>query len=59
MLGDRKDEWLAARFGDLGYGDIDGICRAARACRLEASRKTSSGLLTHSDEQGARIKASA
>src|ERR1700677_589916 len=29
MLGDRKDEWLAARLDDLDYGDIDGICPAA------------------------------
>jgi hypothetical protein len=34
MLGDRKDEWLAARLEDLGYGDIDGICKAARAYHL-------------------------
>ena len=27
MLGDRKDEWLAARLEDLDYGDIDGICK--------------------------------
>jgi hypothetical protein len=25
ILGDRKDEWLAARLEDLDYGDIDGI----------------------------------
>ncbi len=30
-LGDGKDEWLAARLEDLDYGDIDGICAAARA----------------------------
>src|SRR5205807_2125195 len=30
MLGDRKDDWLAARLEDLDYGDIDGICAAAR-----------------------------
>src|SRR6266851_4530328 len=30
MLGDRKEEWLAARLEDLDYGDIDGICAAAR-----------------------------
>jgi hypothetical protein len=30
MLGDRKDQWLAARMEDLDYGDIDGICQAAR-----------------------------
>jgi hypothetical protein len=31
MLLDRRDEWLAARLEDLDYGDIDGICNAARA----------------------------
>ncbi len=41
MLGDRKDEWLAARLEDLDHGDIDGICNAARAYPLKASRKTS------------------
>jgi len=30
MLGDHKDEWLAARLDDLDYGDIDSICKAAR-----------------------------
>ena len=35
MLLDRKDEWLAARLQDLDYGDIDGICRAARVYPLE------------------------
>jgi hypothetical protein len=39
MLGDRKDAWLAARLEDLDYGDIDGICRAARAYRLEGIKK--------------------
>ena len=39
MLLDRKDEWLAARLEDLDYGDIDGICRAARACPLEGIKK--------------------
>jgi hypothetical protein len=34
MLGDRKDEWLAARLEDLNYGDIDGICTAARVYPL-------------------------
>ena len=42
MLGDCKDEWLAARLEDLDYGDIDGICAAARASRWWASRKTNS-----------------
>jgi hypothetical protein len=39
MLGDRKDAWLAARLQDLDYGDIDGICRAGRAYRLEGIKK--------------------
>jgi hypothetical protein len=39
MLLDRKDEWLAARLQDLDYGDIDGICRAARAYPLEGIKK--------------------
>jgi hypothetical protein len=39
MLGDRKDKWLAARLEDLDYGDIDGICRAARAYPLEGIKK--------------------
>jgi hypothetical protein len=30
MLGDRRDEWLAARLEDLDYGDIEGIERAVR-----------------------------
>ena len=29
MLGNRKDEWLAARLADLGYGYIDGIAGGA------------------------------
>jgi len=39
MLGDRKGEWLAARLEDLDYGDIDGICAAARAYPLLGSKK--------------------
>src|SRR5262249_8015892 len=39
MLGDRKDEWLAARLEDLDYGDINGICAAARAYRLDGIKK--------------------
>jgi hypothetical protein len=39
MLGDRKDEWLAARLEDLDYGDIDGICTAARVYPLEGIKK--------------------
>jgi hypothetical protein len=34
MLGDQREEWLAARLDDLDYGDIDGICAAARAYPL-------------------------
>ena len=39
MLGDRKDEWLAARLEDLDHGDIDGICRAARIYPLLGVQK--------------------
>jgi hypothetical protein len=39
MLLDHKDEWLAARLEDLDYGDIDGICAAARAYPLEGIKK--------------------
>jgi hypothetical protein len=39
MLGDRKDQWLAARLEDLDYGDIDGICKAARAYPLQGIKK--------------------
>jgi hypothetical protein len=39
MLLDRKDEWLAARLEDLDYGDIGGICSAARAYPLEGIKK--------------------
>ena len=39
MLGDRKDEWLAARLEDLDYGDIDAICREARVFPLEGVKK--------------------
>ncbi len=39
MLGDHKDKWLAARLEDLDYGDIDGICGAARAYPLEGIKK--------------------
>ena len=39
MLGDQKDEWLAARLADLDYGDIDGICAAARAYPLQGVKK--------------------
>jgi hypothetical protein len=39
MLLGRKDEWLAARLEDLDYGDIDGICAAARVFPLEGIKK--------------------
>ena len=39
MLGDQKDEWLAARLEDLDYGDIDGICNAARVYPLAGVKK--------------------
>jgi hypothetical protein len=39
MLGDRKDQWLAARLEDLDYGDIDGICQAARVYPLLGAKK--------------------
>src|SRR5690349_7273761 len=39
MLLDRKDEWLAARLEDLDYGDIDGICNAARAYPFTGGNK--------------------
>jgi hypothetical protein len=43
MLGDRKDEWLAACLEDLDYGDIDGICAAARAYPLVGVKKDQPG----------------
>jgi hypothetical protein len=39
MLGDRKDEWLAARLEDPGYGYIDGIAAAVREYPLEGIKK--------------------
>jgi hypothetical protein len=39
MLLDRKDEWLAARLEDPGYGDIDGIVAATRKYPLAGVRK--------------------
>jgi hypothetical protein len=39
ILGDRKDDWLTARLEDLDYGDIDGICAAARAYSLAGVKK--------------------
>ena len=40
MLGDQRQEWLAARLDDLDYGDIDGICAAARTYPLVGVKKT-------------------
>jgi hypothetical protein len=37
MLGDHKDDWIAARLEDLDYG---GICAAVRIYPLEGIRKT-------------------
>ena len=39
MLGDRKEEWLAARLEDLDYAYIDGITAAARVFPLEGVKK--------------------
>jgi hypothetical protein len=39
MLGDRTEKWLAARLQDLDYGDIDGICKAARVYPLAGTKK--------------------
>jgi hypothetical protein len=39
MLGDHKQDWLAARLEDLDYGDIGGICAAARAYPLTGVKK--------------------
>ncbi len=39
MLLDQKDDWLAAHMEDLDYGDIDGICKAARAYPLTGVKK--------------------
>jgi hypothetical protein len=39
MLGDRRDEWLAARLDDLDYGDIDSIEAAVREYPLEGVKK--------------------
>jgi hypothetical protein len=39
MLGDQREKWLAARLEDLDYGDIDGICTAARAYPLVGVKK--------------------
>ena len=39
MLGDRRDEWLAARLEDLDYGDIASIEAAVREYPLEGVKK--------------------
>jgi hypothetical protein len=39
MLGDQREQWLAARLEDLDYGDIDGICAAARVYPLTGVKK--------------------
>ncbi len=43
MLGDRGDEWLAARLEDLDYGDINGIEAAVREYPLEGIKKDEVG----------------
>ncbi len=43
MLGDRKEEWLAARLEDLDYGCIDGITAAARVFPLEGVKERRAG----------------
>jgi hypothetical protein len=43
MLGDRKDEWLAARLEDLDYGYIDGIVAATRQYPLAGIKKDEIG----------------
>ena len=39
MLGGQYQDWLAARLEDLDYGDINGICNAARAYPLAGVKK--------------------
>ena len=39
MLGEQKEQWLAARMEDLDYGYIDGICKAARVYPLAGVKK--------------------
>ena len=43
MLGDRRDEWLAARLEDLDYGDINGIEAAVCEYPLEGIKKDEVG----------------
>ncbi len=58
MLGDQREDWLAARLDDLDHGDIDGICKAARACHLTGIKKdepdTALGYFAASWKQDAR-----
>ncbi len=39
MLGDQKQDWLAARLDDLDHGNIDAICNAARVYPLAGVKK--------------------
>jgi hypothetical protein len=39
MLGDQREDWLAARLEDLDHGDIGGICTAARVYPLAGVKK--------------------
>ena len=43
VLGDRRDEWLAARLEDPGYGDINGIEAAVGEYPLEGIKKDEAG----------------
>jgi hypothetical protein len=54
MLGDRKDEWLAARLEDLDYGDIDGIVAATREYPLAGIKKHEIGTALGYFENNAR-----
>ena len=40
MLGDGKDDWLAARLAELDDGDIEAICAAARTFPLAGKKAT-------------------
>jgi hypothetical protein len=40
MLGDHRDDWLAARLAELDAGNIDAICAAARAFPLAGKKAT-------------------
>jgi hypothetical protein len=39
MLGDQREDWLAAHLDDPDHGDIDGICNAARVYPLAGVKK--------------------